>query len=84
METSPGPVISSKIKKLAFGVADMRRTGAVSSGGTVESIAAKMGNSIDPNKTPEKTYMPVNLAAQTHRERSDAKTLPQNRMRSES
>lgn len=45
---------------------DMRRTGAVeavSGGGTVESIAAKMGNSIDQNKTLQKTYMPVNLAA---------------------
>lgn len=45
---------------------DMRRAGAVeavSDGGTVESIAAKMGNSIDQNKTLQKTYMPVNLAS---------------------
>lgn len=45
---------------------DMRRTGAVeavSGGGTVESMAAKMGNSIDQNKTLQKTYMPVNLAS---------------------
>ncbi|MBA8904075.1 hypothetical protein [Phyllobacterium sp. P30BS-XVII] len=45
---------------------DMRRTGAieaVSDGGTVESIATKMGNSIDQNKTLQKTYMLVNLAS---------------------
>ena len=60
------------IRRLVFGkdekrrLMDMRRTGAVeavSGGGTVESIAAKMGNSIDQNKTLQKTYMPVNLAA---------------------
>lgn len=46
-------------------LSDMHRTAAVeavSGGGTVESIAAKMGNSIDQNKTLQKTYIPVNLA----------------------
>lgn len=60
------------VRLLVFGkdekrrLSDMRRTGAVeavSGGGTVESIAAKMGNSIDQNKTLQKTYIPVNLAA---------------------
>lgn len=44
---------------------DLRRTGAVEAnagGASVESIAAKMGNSIDQNKTLQKTYMPVNPA----------------------
>ena len=43
---------------------DMRRTGAIEAnagGVSVESIAAKMGNSIDQNKTLQRTYMPVNL-----------------------
>lgn len=45
---------------------DMRRTGAVEAtagGASVETLSAKMGNSIDQNKTLQKTYMPVNLAA---------------------
>ncbi|MBS9720215.1 hypothetical protein JYU29_05875 [Tianweitania sp. BSSL-BM11] len=45
---------------------DMRRSGAVEAnagGANVESIAAKMGNSIDENKALQKTYMPVNLVA---------------------
>jgi hypothetical protein len=45
---------------------DIRRTGAVEAnagGASVESIAAKLGNSIDQNKTLQKTYMPVNPAA---------------------
>lgn len=45
---------------------DMRRSGAVEAnagGASVESMAAKMGNSIDQNKTLQRTYMPVNLAA---------------------
>jgi hypothetical protein len=45
---------------------DMRRTGAVEAnagGASVEVIAAKLGNSIDQNKTLQKTYMPVNPAA---------------------
>ena len=45
---------------------DMGRTGAVEAnagGASVEAISAKMGNSIDQNKTLQKTYMPVNLAA---------------------
>ncbi|MER9282029.1 hypothetical protein [Mesorhizobium sp. M0522] len=45
---------------------DMRRSGAVEAnagGASVETIAAKMGNSIDENKTLQRTYMPVNLAA---------------------
>jgi hypothetical protein len=45
---------------------DMRRTGAVEAnagGASVESLSAKMGNSIDQNKTLQKTYMPVNLVA---------------------
>lgn len=45
---------------------DMRRTGAVEAnagGASVESMAAKMGNSIDQNRKLQKTYMPVNAAA---------------------
>ncbi|RWE39761.1 MAG: hypothetical protein EOS78_10185 [Mesorhizobium sp.] len=45
---------------------DMRRTDAVEAsagGASVESIAAKMGNRIDQNKTLQRTYMPVNSAA---------------------
>jgi hypothetical protein len=45
---------------------DMRRSGAVEANagsGSVEEIAAKMGNSIDENKALQKTYMPVNLVA---------------------
>lgn len=60
------------VRRLVFGSAekrrlmDMRRTGAVEAnagGASVEAISAKMGNSIDQNKTLQKTYMPVNLAA---------------------
>ncbi len=60
------------VRNLVFGSAekrrlmDMRRTGAVEAnagGASVEAISAKMGNSIDQNKTLQKTYMPVNLAA---------------------
>lgn len=62
----------AEVRRLAFGpkerrrLMDMRRTGAVEAnagGASVEAIAAKMGNSIDQNKTLQKTYMPVNLAA---------------------
>ena len=45
---------------------DMRRTGAVEAnagGASVESLSAKMGNSIDQNRKLQKTYMPVNVAA---------------------
>lgn len=45
---------------------DLRRSGAVEAnagGGSVEAIAAKMGNSIDESKALQKTYMPVNLPA---------------------
>jgi len=45
---------------------DMRRTGAVEAnagGASVEFLAAKMGNSIDQNKTLQKTYIPHNLVA---------------------
>ncbi|WP_163269683.1 hypothetical protein [Chelativorans alearense] len=61
-----------EIRALVFGTTekrrlmDMRRTGAVEAnagGAPVEAIAAKMGNSIDQNKTLQKTYMPVNPAA---------------------
>lgn len=60
------------VRRLVFGpqekrrLMDMRRTGAVEAnagGGSVEHIAAKMGNSIDQNKALQKTYMPVNLVA---------------------
>lgn len=60
------------IRRLTFGktekrqLRDMRRTGAVEAnagGASVESIAAKMGNSIDQNRKLQKTYMPVNIAA---------------------
>lgn len=59
-------------RRLVFGpeekrrLMDMRRSGAVEAnagGASVEAIAAKMGNSIDENKTLQKTYMPVNIAA---------------------
>lgn len=62
----------AEVRRLVFGpdekrrLMDMRRTGAVEAnagGASVEAIAAKMGNSIDQNKTLQKTYMPVNLAA---------------------
>lgn len=45
---------------------DMHRSGAVEAnagGAAVETIAAKMPNSIDESKALQKTYMPVNLAA---------------------
>lgn len=60
------------VRLLVFGqgekrrLMDMRRSGAVEAnagGAAVESIAAKMGNSIDESKFLQKTYMPVNLAA---------------------
>jgi len=60
------------IRTIVFGkdetrrLMDMRRTGAVEAnagGAPVEHIAAKMGNSIDQNKTLQKTYMPVSTAA---------------------
>ena len=60
------------IRRMTFGkgekrqLRDMRRTGAVEAnagGASVESIAAKMGNSIDQNRKLQKTYMPVNVAA---------------------
>lgn len=60
------------LRRLVFGkdekrrMMDLRRSGAVEAnagGGSVESIAAKMGNSIDESKALQKTYMPVNLAA---------------------
>ena len=45
---------------------DMRRRGAVEAnagGASVETVAAKMGNSIDVNRKLQKTYLPVNAAA---------------------
>lgn len=60
------------LRRIVFGkdekrrLMDLRRSGAVEAnagGGTVEAIAAKMGNSIDQNKSLQKTYMPVNLPA---------------------
>lgn len=60
------------LRQIVFGpdekrrLMDLRRSGAVEAnagGGSVESIAAKMGNSIDQNKSLQKTYMPVNLPA---------------------
>jgi len=60
------------VRRIVFGgtekrrLMDMRRSGAVEAnagGASVEVIAAKMGNSIDQNKTLQRTYMPVNLAA---------------------
>lgn len=60
------------LRRLVFGaeekrrLMDLRRSGAVEAnagGGSVEAIAAKMGNSIDENKALQKTYMPVNLVA---------------------
>lgn len=60
------------LRRLVFGpdekrrMMDLRRSGAVEAnagGGSVEAIAAKMGNSIDESKALQKTYMPVNLAA---------------------
>lgn len=45
---------------------DIRRSGSVEAnagGASVESISAKMGNSIDEAKALQRTYMPVNLAA---------------------
>jgi hypothetical protein len=60
------------LRRMVFGpdekrrLMDMRRSGAVEAnagGGSVESISAKMGNSIDQSKTLQKVYMPVNLAA---------------------
>lgn len=45
---------------------DMRRTGAVEAnagGASVEAMSAKMGNGIDQNRTLQRTYMPVNMAA---------------------
>ncbi|WP_139198804.1 hypothetical protein [Devosia sp. YR412] len=45
---------------------DARRSGAVEAnagGASVESLSAKMGNSIDENKKLQATYMPVNIAA---------------------
>ena len=62
----------AEVRRLVFGPAekrrlmDMRRSGAVEAnagGASVEAISAKMSNSIDQNKTLQKTYMPVNLAA---------------------
>jgi len=45
---------------------DARRSGAVEAnagGASVESLSAKMGNSIDANRKLQQTYMPVNIAA---------------------
>lgn len=45
---------------------DMRRTGSVEAnagGASVEAISAKLGNSIDRNKTLQKVYMPVDVAS---------------------
>lgn len=62
----------SDVRRLVFGadekrrLMDMRRSGAVEAnagGGSVESIAAKMGNSIDQSKVLQRVYMPVNLVA---------------------
>jgi hypothetical protein len=62
----------SDLRRMVFGpdekrrMMDLRRSGAVEAnagGGSVEAIAAKMGNSIDESRALQKTYMPVNLAA---------------------
>lgn len=45
---------------------DMRRTGSVEAnagGASVEAISAKLGNSIDRNKTLQKVFMPVDVAS---------------------
>ena len=45
---------------------NMRRTGAVEAsagGASVESMAVKLSNSIDQNKTLQRTYMRANPAA---------------------
>lgn len=79
-----------EIRSLLFGkeekrrLMDMRRTGAVEAnagGASVESIAAKMGNSIDQNKTLQKTYMPVNTAAV--RAAEDARKIGRRKLTSE-
>lgn len=79
-----------EIRTLVFGkdekrrLMDMRRTGAVEAnagGASVESIAAKMGNSIDQNKTLQKTYMPVNTAAV--RAAEDARRIGRKKLASE-
>lgn len=59
-------------RRLVFGggekrrLKDIRRSGAVEAnagGAWVEALSAKMGNSIDENKSLQRTYMPVNLVA---------------------
>jgi hypothetical protein len=63
---------------------DMRRTGAVEAnagGASVESIAAKLGNSIDQNKTLQRTYMPVNPA--TVRAADESRRIGRRRLASE-
>ena len=63
---------------------DMRRTGAVEAnagGASVESIAAKMGNSIDDNRKLQKTYMPVNFAAV--RQADEARKIGRQKLASE-
>ncbi|WP_240233561.1 hypothetical protein [Devosia lacusdianchii] len=78
------------IRRMVFGkdekrkLMDMRRTGAVEAnagGASVESIAAKMGNSIDQNRKLQKTYMPVNIAAV--READQARKIGRSRLASE-
>jgi len=57
------------MRRIVFGksekrsLMDMHRSGAVEAnagGAAVETIAAKMANSIDKSKALQKTYMPVN------------------------
>lgn len=63
---------------------DMRRSGAVEAnagGASVESISAKMGNSIDQNRKLQKTYMPVNIPAV--READEARKIGRKRLASE-
>lgn len=78
------------LRRLVFGteekrkLMDMRRTGAVEAnagGASVETIAAKMGNSIDQNRKLQKTYMPVNIAAV--READQARRIGRSRLASE-
>jgi hypothetical protein len=59
------------LRRLVFGadqnreLPDMRRSGAVESlagGASTEAMSAKLANSIDQNKTLQRTYLPVDPA----------------------
>jgi hypothetical protein len=85
-----------EVRTLVFGkgekrqLMDMRRTGSVESnagGASVESISAKLGNSIVQNKTLQRTYMPVitlPLERLMNPARSAVRSWHQNRTSSES